>query len=72
MTTRAICAAKSELLSLVKPELCQKKVSKKRKRADMENEDAEPINQIIETFDKEAELEEYYSTLTEEEKADQP
>ena len=38
----------------------------------MENEDAEPINQIIETFDKEAELEEYYSTPTEEEKADQP
>lgn len=63
MTTRVICQAKSELLSLVKPEISQKKASKKRKRAEFESgedQDTVPLNQIIETFDKESELEEFY------------
>ena len=67
MTTRAICQAKSELLSLIKPEICQKKASKKRKRSEFEGEDQEPINQIIEQFDKEADLEEFYSSPVAEE-----
>ena len=67
LTTRAICQAKSELLSLIKPEICQKKASKKRKRSEFEGEDQEPINQIIEQFDKEADLEEFYSSPAAEE-----
>ena len=42
LTTRAICQAKSEFLSLLKPEICQKKTTtaaKKRKRAEFDNED---------------------------------
>ena len=63
LTNRVICQAKSELLSIVKPEIKQKKQSKKRKRADFEDDDEELADkpQIIEQFDKEEDLKEFYS-----------
>ena len=65
LTNRVICQAKSDLLAVVKPEIEQKKKSKKRKRAEFEaddNFDAGDIKQsIIEEFSKEADITEFYS-----------
>ena len=63
LTNRVICQAKSDLLSLLKPEIVQKKPkSKKRSRADFEDDCDVPVDkpQIIEQFEKEADLEEFY------------
>ena len=46
-----MCQAKAELLQLLKPELAQKKPSKKRKRAEFEEDETAGERQaIIEEF----------------------
>lgn len=63
LTNRVICQAKRELLSILKPDVQQKKTnSKKRKRSEFEDDDENAGDRpsIIEQFDHEAELEEYY------------
>lgn len=64
LTNRVICQAKNDLLAILKPELVTKKNSKKRKRADLDNEDGDlefAKATIIEEFDKEGDLAEFYS-----------
>lgn len=61
LTNRVICQAKSDLLALLKPDIVQKK-SKKRKRAEFEEDGEIAVRpSIIEQFDKEDDLKEFYA-----------
>ena len=62
LTNRVLCQAKRDLLEVLKPEVQQKKVSKKRNRSEFEDNDEGRVSQtaIIEQFEHEAHLEEFY------------